>query len=119
MNWNNIQATPFTVTVTATDTHGKSTRAIITWTVSDTTRLMPNYIGAEGCAGCEGLPDISAISHQQNTCAYVPNSDSNHIWRQSTSPPGTVITWGRTSPTGTAGRSPPAITYLRVRRKPP
>ncbi len=84
----------FPVTVTATDTHGKSTSRSITWTVRDTARTMPNYIGNEGCGGCEGLPDVNAISTPLFDCAYDPNGDANHIWRQSVAP-GAVILWGQ------------------------
>ncbi|HEX4017823.1 MAG TPA: protein kinase [Frankiaceae bacterium] len=93
-NRTNIASSNFPVTVTATDTHGKSTSRVITWTVRDTARTMPNYIGQFGCGGCGGLPDVNAISTPVFDCAYDPNGTNQLIWRQSVAP-GSVITWGQ------------------------
>jgi hypothetical protein len=93
-NRTSIGQANFSVTVTATDTHGKSTSRGITWTVRDTARTMPNYIGQFGCGGCGGLPDVNAISTPVFDCAYDPNGDDQLIWRQSVAP-NTVILWGQ------------------------
>ncbi len=93
-NRTNIVSANFSVTVVATDTHGKSVSRSITWTVRDTARTMPNYIGQLGCGGCGGMPDVNAVSTPVFDCAYDPNGDANHIWRQSVAP-GAVILWGQ------------------------
>jgi hypothetical protein len=89
-----IQSRGFTVVVTATDSHGSRTTRSLTWTVRDTHRTMPNYIGQYGCRGCGGLPDIADISHPDPRCAADPAGDQNLIWRQGVAP-GAVILWGQ------------------------
>jgi hypothetical protein len=92
-NRTNIASANFTVTVVATDTREKSVSKSINWAVWDTALTMPNYFAQFGCGGCGGLPDVNAISNPTFACAYDPNGDGNHIWRQSVAP-NSVIHWG-------------------------
>lgn len=96
-NWRTLKSRAFTVTVVAIDSHQARTSQTFRWTVVDNYRTMPNYIGKEGCAGCEGLPDVDAISTHVFDCAYDPTAtatNSNYIYRQGVAPGG-VIRWGQ------------------------
>jgi hypothetical protein len=88
-----IRSRGFTVRVTARDSQGGTTSRSFTWTVRDTHRTMPNFIGTDG------NPNPYAITNPGGGkgfyCAYDPNGDGNHIWRQSVAP-GQVIRWGQT-----------------------
>jgi hypothetical protein len=86
----------FTVTVTAVDSKGARTSGQFLWTVRDTHRLMPDYIGQLGCGGCGGLPDVAAITVPGFFCAYDPSGDGDHIYRQSIAA-GSVIRWGQSA----------------------
>ncbi len=93
---NGLGTSTFTVTVTAVDSKGARTSGQFLWTVRDTHRLMPDYIGQFGCGGCGGLPDVAAITVPGFYCAYDPSGDGDHIYRQSIAP-GSVIRWGQSA----------------------
>lgn len=91
---NGLGTSSFTVTVTAIDSKGARTSGQFLWTVRDTHRLMPDYIGQYGCAGCGGLPDVAAVTVPGFYCAYDPSGSGDRIFRQSIAP-GAVIRWGQ------------------------
>jgi hypothetical protein len=67
-----IASQNFTISVTATDSHGLSTTGSFTWTIRDTETLMPNCVGYYGCNGdgsChEPVPNVDALSAHDGRC---------------------------------------------------
>ena len=102
-NWRTLRSRNFTVTVVASDGRGGKTTKRFTWTVVDTHRLMPNYIGRYGCTddprqpNCPDpstLPNVTHISAYRFGCVHDPNAP-DRIRRQSV-PAGHVIRRGQT-----------------------
>jgi hypothetical protein len=91
-----IKSKAFTVTVTVKDGKGGTAKRTFTFTIRDTHRLMPNYIGDYG-AGTQGKPNLAAISVPNNDCSTTTSgtADGQLIWRQGVAP-GTVIRYGQT-----------------------
>jgi actin-like ATPase involved in cell morphogenesis len=94
-----IKSRAFSVNVVATDSKGAQTARQFSWTVRDTHRLMPNYIGTEGCGGCQGMLDIAAVTSPSGfSCVYDSGTTFTvgRIWRQSIAP-NTIIAWGQSA----------------------
>jgi hypothetical protein len=87
-----IRSRSFTVSVTVEDEHGLRARDSFTWTVRDTHRVMPRYIGCYGNGDC-GAPNIGSMFTPGFYGCVDPSRRVDTVAKQSISP-GTVVRWG-------------------------
>ncbi|WP_435770309.1 hypothetical protein [Nocardioides sp. SYSU DS0651] len=87
-----LRTRSFRVSVTIQDEKGARTTGSFTWTVRDTHRVMPRYVGCYGNGDC-GAPDIGAFFSPSFNGCVDPGRKVDTVAKQSISP-GTVVRWG-------------------------
>lgn len=95
-NRSTIRSTSYRVTVTIEDSHGLRDSGTFTWTVRDTHRTMPNYLGKYG-----DNPDIGALFVPNFAGCLDTGRPVDTIARQSVAA-GAIVAWG----------SSPRFTYV-------
>jgi serine/threonine protein kinase len=95
-----IRSQSFSVAINASDGQGGTASRTVTWTISDTHTVMPNYIGTYGCGrscpnGSEGnFPDVAALSTPGFFCRVDSTNGDSTIVAQSVGA-GNVVAWGQ------------------------
>ena len=85
--YTSIRSRTFTLTVTVTDSAGRSATGHRTWTVHDTRFAMPNYVGHRGCNGVgtchESVRNLRQLGPHTTRCRVVSSSYVGKIVAQS------------------------------------